>query len=185
VFRKLRADFYGFVNSDFRAQLNRFGLHDVVRFHGLVSRNEAVQAQAAADVLFLLVPDTREQEVSVYSKTFEYMATRKPLLAIVPRAGEAARVLGQAGFGRIFAPHETEAIAQYLVELQTTRERLGWLPPQGDPHVIEAFSYRRLAGRLAGVFDAAIRDSSATRTGRHGPDGIDLGSRPPGKASLA
>lgn len=178
VFRKLRVDFYGIVNTDFVAQLERFGLRDVVRFHGMVSRGEAVRAQAAADVLFLLVPDTPEQKDAVYSKTFEYMATRKPLLAIVPEAGEAARVLGRAGIGRIFASHETETMAEYLAELQVTKERLGRLPLQGDPQVIGAFSYRRLAGRLAEVFDAAIRDRPAATTGRRGQDGMSSSSRP-------
>ena len=119
-----------------------------------------MRAQAAADVLLLLVPDTGEQEVSVSSKTFEYMAARKPLLAMVPETGENARVLGLAGMKRTFSPRETGKMAEYLLELQATKERLGRLPTQGDPRVIEAFSYRRLAGRLAESFDAALGDGS-------------------------
>jgi glycosyltransferase involved in cell wall biosynthesis len=183
VFRRLRADFFGIVNTDFVAQLERFGLRDVVRFHGMVSRDEAVRAQAAADVLFLLVPNTREQEVAVYSKTFEYMAAQKPLLAIIPEAGEAARVLARAGMGRIFAPHETEAMAEYLAELQVRKERLGRLPPQGDSRVIGTFSYRSLARRLADVFDAAIRERSAATAGTRGHRGIVSSSGSPGLAS--
>jgi len=160
AFRALRADFYGIVNTDFAAQIERFDLGGVVRFHGMVSRTEAMRAQAAADVLLLLVPDTGEQEVSVSSKTFEYMAARKPLLAMVPETGENARVLGLAGMKRTFSPRETGKMAEYLLELQATKERLGRLPTQGDPRVIEAFSYRRLAGRLAESFDAALGDGS-------------------------
>jgi hypothetical protein len=98
--------------------------------------------------------------VAVYSKTFEYMAARKPLLAVVPKAGENAHVLSLAGMGMVFSPDETGKIAEYLFELQAAKERLGRLPPQGDPHVIETFSYRKLSGRLAEVFDAAIRHGS-------------------------
>lgn len=162
VFQALRLDFYGIVNSDFAAQVERFGLREVVHHHGMVSRQEAVRAQAKADVLYLPVPDTREQEVVVCSKTFEYMATRKPLLAIVPKAGENARVLSLAGMGRIFSPDETQKMAEYLSELQASKNRLGQLAPQGDPQVIESFSYKRLAGRLAGSFDAAIRNGAGT-----------------------
>jgi len=162
AFQGLRVEFYGIVNTDFSVQLERFGLRDVVHFHGMVSRGEAVRAQAAADVLFLPIPDTQEQEVSVYSKTFEYMAARKPILAIVPEAGEAARVLRMAGMGRVFSSHETGKMAEYLSELRSTKQRLGRLPPQGDPRVIETFSYKRLAGGLAEVFDAAIRNGAGT-----------------------
>src|SRR5262249_27308702 len=88
VFRALEIDFYGILNSDFAVQLDRFGLREIVRFHGMVSRQDAVRAQATADALFFLVPDSPEYEVVVCSKTFEYMATRKPLLAIIPKAGE-------------------------------------------------------------------------------------------------
>lgn len=167
--RGLRVDFYGIVNTDFWVQIERFGLHDVVRFHGMVSREEAVRAQIAADVLFLLIPDTREQEVSVYSKTFEYMATRKPLLAIVPPMGEAAHVLGLAGMGNVFSAHETERMVDYISELLLTKARLGHLPQQGDPRVIETFSYKNLTAKLAQVFDAAIGSTSAVEMGWTSP----------------
>lgn len=174
VFRALRLDFYGIVNSDFAAQIERLCLHEVVHYHGMVSRQEAVRAQAAADVLYLPVPDTQEQEVVVCSKTFEYMANRKPLLAIVPKAGENARVLNLAGMERIFSPDDTEKMAEYLSELQASKERLGRLTPRGDPRVIEEFGYRRLTGRLVEILDAVSRPGSVARK-ESSRDGVQWG----------
>ena len=159
VFRGLQVDFYGIVNSDFAVQLDRFQLHGVVRFHGLVSREEATQVQAASDVLFLLLPDSPEYGTVVASKTFDYMAARKPLLAVVPKGGENARLLDLVRIGRVFSPTETADIAAYLSELTAIKRQLGELGPVGDVEMIETFSYRRLASRLAHIFDAAIQSS--------------------------
>ncbi len=161
VFHALRLDFYGTVNADFAEQLDRLALHEVVRYHGTVTRDDAVRAQCGSDALLLFMPDTREQEDAVYTKTYEYMAARKPLIAVAPEAGENARVLAAAGMGRVFSAHETEEMAAYLMELAATKKRLGRLPPQGDPTVIANYSYRALAGRLARVFDAALDSGPA------------------------
>ena len=145
-----------------------------------------MQAQAGADVLFRVIPDTPQQEALVYFKPFEYMATRKPLIAIVPEAGEAARVLSMAGMGRVFSPREAEKMAEYLSDLQSTKQRLGRLPPQGDHRAIETFIYQRLAGRLAEGLDAATRDPlGGRRDGRTGAgqDYPNLDSRRPPTAT--
>jgi len=157
VFRGLQVNFYGIVNSDFWIQLEHFRLHEVVRFHGLVPQTEAIRAQAASDVLFLLQPDSPEHERVVLSKTFDYMAARKPLLTIASKKGENARLLSLARVGRVFSPAETADMAEYLSELTATKQQLGHLEPEGDVTVIETFTYRKLAGQLARVFDAAIR----------------------------
>jgi glycosyltransferase involved in cell wall biosynthesis len=152
----VQATFYGAVDSGFAGQLDGLRLGSMVSFGGRLTRQDAQRRQQEADVLLLLLPDTPEQRVTLCSKTFDYLAARRAILALVPQAGENAALLRQVGVTRIFAPSDTEGIVRALADMAESKRRLGHVPPEGDPDKIGAFHYRQLAGRLARVLDAAI-----------------------------
>jgi glycosyltransferase involved in cell wall biosynthesis len=58
------------------------GVAQYVRYHGSVSREQALAMQRAADVLLLL--DSRDPEADgvLHAKVFEYLATDRPILLL-------------------------------------------------------------------------------------------------------
>jgi glycosyltransferase involved in cell wall biosynthesis len=153
---EVEAVFYGTINAGFLRTRDSFGLQQVVTYGGRLSREDAARQQRAADVLLIVLPDRPHQDVAVCSKTFDYMVARRPVLAILPRSGENARVLTLVGCGRVFAPGDVESMTAWLAELADTKRSQGRLPDHGDPAKISTFHYRSLAGQMARVLDLAI-----------------------------
>jgi hypothetical protein len=152
----VEAIFYGAVNTDFALQATRRGLTGSVRFGGRLTREDAQRQQQEADVLVVLLPDTPEQRVSLPSKTFDYLAARRAILAIVPLEGENAALLRRVGVTHIYAPSDVRGIARCLSEMAETKRRTGTVPPEADPEAVAAYHYRHLARQLARVLDAAV-----------------------------
>lgn len=155
-FARIRVDFYGQVNPDFAVQLSRYGLDSTITYHGLVPRHEVAGALGRSDVPLLLLPDTQAQHVTVPAKTFDYLRARKPILALVPTAGEVATLLGAIGAGRCFAPSDTAGIARCIEELVDEKLAAGAVHTGADPDAVARFDYANLAGELAAIFDRVL-----------------------------
>ena len=148
------------------------GLGDRLELISFVSRHDALALQRDSDVLLLLVPEADGRGRSVLTgKLFEYLAARRPILAAVPRDGEAAALIRRAGAGVVVAPDDVEGLAAAVRGL---RDR--WLEgPLDDvvlPSELEAtLSYRARVERLAEVLNdvasVAPTDGPHGRRGRH------------------
>jgi glycosyltransferase involved in cell wall biosynthesis len=90
----------------------------------------------------------------VPGKTYEYLASGRPILAAVPE-GDARDILASAGNAEICRPDDVEAMAR-AVERQLDRALSGAPSPKPDPAVVARFEYRHLAGRLARVFEDVL-----------------------------
>ncbi len=69
----------------------------------------------AADVLLLLVPRADGRGLSILSgKVYEYLASERPVLALVPPEGAAAELLRATGSAWIADPDDPDAILESL-----------------------------------------------------------------------
>ncbi|HEX6739947.1 MAG TPA: glycosyltransferase family 4 protein [Vicinamibacteria bacterium] len=155
----VRAVFYGAVNTDFGAQVARYRLSETVSFGGRLTREEAQRRQQEADVLLVILPEAPGQKATLPSKTFDYLAARRAILAIVPLWGETAALLRKVGVTRVFAPADVEGIARALADMAEAKRRLGRVPAEADPEAVAGYHYRHLTGRLARALDAAVASS--------------------------
>jgi glycosyltransferase involved in cell wall biosynthesis len=87
------------------------GIEDVVAFAPRTSRRESLEAMVSASALLLLQPG---HALSVPAKTYEYMAARRPILAVAD-AGETARVINESGAGIVAASDDVAAIEAALL----------------------------------------------------------------------
>jgi glycosyltransferase involved in cell wall biosynthesis len=131
------------------------GRSDVVRMLGYVPHDESVALMRSADLLFLpmhdLPPGVRAGIVP--GKTYEYLASGRPILAAVPD-GDARDILAEAGNAFLCRPADSDAMAGAVSEA-VERRRAGDAPAPPRPDVVERYEYGRLARDLAGVFDRA------------------------------
>jgi len=102
---------------------------------------QVLRRMASAGVLLLTLADLPGLESMVPAKLFEYLAVRRPVLAVAP-PGEATRIVEATGCGAVVPPGRPAELAGLLGS---------WLeqPPPPPPPPPAAFDRRRLAGRLA------------------------------------
>ena len=75
-----------------REFMERLGLADRVELIDYVPRRESLRLQRDSDALLLLIPEAGGRGRGVLSgKVFEYLAAERPVLAVVPPDGAAAR----------------------------------------------------------------------------------------------
>lgn len=128
---KIAVEFYGPTNSWLNSLVQTFGLEDVVKLRGRVSRREALSIQRSADALLLLESEDPAANGVLTGKLFEYLAAGRPILSLGSRVDSAiARVLGECQVG-ICAGGDAEIISRALRELIDDVD-LKWFRPRAE-----------------------------------------------------
>ena len=122
----------------------------VVRTPGYLTHADTIMLMRSADLLFLpmqnLPPGIRS--ATVPGKTYEYLASGRPILAAVPE-GDARDILLQAGTAHICQPDDTHAIAAAIAAQRSGGASL----PGLDTHFLRKFEYGHLSELVAEVID--------------------------------
>jgi glycosyltransferase involved in cell wall biosynthesis len=91
----------------------------------------SLELQRDSEALLLLIPEAEGRGRGVLSgKVFEYLAAERPILALVPPDGAAARLLTETGAGVVVAPDDIDGIARELAAMRD-RWRAGELDGTG------------------------------------------------------
>ena len=151
------ARFVGVFRQRDRDYAAALGLGDKLELIAFSSRREALALQRDSDALLLLVPDADGRGRSVLTgKLFEYLAARRPILAAVPRDGEAARLVERAGAGVVVPPDDVGALVDAVAGFRE-RWRAGELGDVVLPRELErALSRRSSVERLAEVLEGVV-----------------------------
>ena len=114
-----------------REFVDSLGLGDRVELIEYVPRRESLRLQRDSDALLLLIPEADGRGRGILSgKVFEYLAAERPVLAVVPPDGAAAKLVREAGAGLVAGPDDVPGIRDALLELHA-RWRDGGL--EGTP----------------------------------------------------
>ena len=121
--------------GDFRAAdrewAETLGLGDRLELIPYAPRRRSLELQRDSEALLLLIPDAGGRGKGVLSgKVFEYLAAERPILAVVPPDGAAAKLIRDTGAGVVVAPDDVDGMAAALRDLHR-RWRSGALEP--DP----------------------------------------------------
>jgi len=131
---------------------------EFVRFLGYLPHPESVALLRSADLLFLPMHKIRSGARAgiVPGKTFEYLATGKPILAAVPE-GDARDLVRTAGTGLICDPDDVAAMTR-IIRSEIARWESGAEPPVADVEYVRRFE-RKVLSR--GVADTLRRAASS------------------------
>ncbi|KPV40027.1 hypothetical protein AN478_07570 [Thiohalorhabdus denitrificans] len=125
------------------------GLEPYVELLGTQSHERCLREQAEADVLLLFSAPCHRDTIT--GKSFEYMRSGRPILAMIPRSGAQAQILRAANTAWILDYSDVDGAMRTL-------ERLARGPgaPRVEPRwdYIRQFDRHALAGTLAGVLAA-------------------------------
>jgi len=126
-----------------------------VEFIGIkkrVSHKEAVKRLLKADVL-LLILDAVDRPAVLTGKLFEYLAARKPILALVPQNSGVAHLVKYLRVGEIASPQNIDEIKEKIFKLYGLWKHNRLLVPQIN---LEKYDRQNLTGELAKIFDDLI-----------------------------
>ena len=127
-----------------------------VRFPGYATHAETIALMRSSDLLFLPMHDLPigHRAGLVPGKTYEYMASRKPILAAVPD-GDARELLEEAGSAFLCRPTDVSAMTKIISERFDSWEA-GEPGPEPRPEVLQRYERRELTRQLAAVFDRLV-----------------------------
>ena len=107
----------GAISSQVKHSILAAGLEPFVSFNDYVSHNEALKIQRRSRVLLLLEIDSEETRGIIPGKLFEYLAAKRPILAVGPKDWDAARIISETSAGKSFEYHQQAEIKSYILEL--------------------------------------------------------------------
>jgi glycosyltransferase involved in cell wall biosynthesis len=144
--------FVGQLTGDDRGAIEQSEIRELVRYTGYVSHAENLALVRTADLLFLpmhSLPRGRRCR-SLPGKTFECMASGRPILAAVPD-GDARDFLSQCGTALLCRPDDVEGMVQQLATAYNAWKSGTAIGPWNKDFV-EQFERRRLTAKLAEAF---------------------------------
>lgn len=114
---------------------------------GYVNHEKSIEYLFRSSVLLLVVPKVANNKGILTGKFFEYLASRKPVLAIGPTDGDLAQIVKETNCGKIFDYENSSGIAGFL------REKLVNPEPTSNPEQVRWYSRRMLTQQIAGILD--------------------------------
>lgn len=132
-------------------QAEGLGIKNRIRFTPTVTHDKSVQMLLDSDALLLLIPDVSNDKGILTGKLFEYLASRKPIIALGPVDGDAAKIISECGAGRMFARNQADEISAYIDGLVSSKASGSGSDNRSD--VFRKYSRREQSKALAGIID--------------------------------
>jgi glycosyltransferase involved in cell wall biosynthesis len=113
--------FIGRVDDYTRKLVEKLGVKNVVKLVGYVPHKKSLKLMVESDVLLLLMGFEEADKVEngalrVPGKVYEYLATKKPILALIPK-GAAADLIMSTKSGVIVPPKDVPSIKEVFFKL--------------------------------------------------------------------
>ena len=122
----------GRVSESVLDSIKKFGLETNVQLEGYISHKEALVMQHSANVLLLIEINSPETRSIIPGKLYEYLAARRPILALGPQGSDIKEIIDETRSGNFYTyTQETEVrkeILYHFEKFQAQEERL----QQGD-----------------------------------------------------
>jgi len=114
---KLQIRLTGKVDLKVTEAIRKYKLEKYTVFENFIPHNRTPQLVHAASVLLLLINNTPNAKGILTNKFFEYLSSRRPILAIGPVDGDAAYILKETGAGEIVDYEDVSGIEKNLLKL--------------------------------------------------------------------
>lgn len=151
--QEFRVLFVGSKDKNTKDLVKRYGLQDIVTQLGWVPLSKSFEYMFKSHLLLLIEPTS-----ALTTKAFEYLATGKPILAIIPEGELAELIREYSDNSYIIASDSIEDIASAIIDAYKKWKK-GELVSTNRRKVRifkRKFNRKNLAGDLAKVFDEVI-----------------------------
>src|SRR5215510_9463354 len=128
--------------------ISEAGIEGCVEMRGRLSHSETLRRLLQSDLLLLLA---EELVIQIPGKTFEYLKTRRPILALTCE-GAVSTLLRRTGGAWVVSPDDQPGVINAVRECYRLWKR-GLPGPAPDPLIVESFDRRRSTARIAELLD--------------------------------
>jgi hypothetical protein len=146
--RDLELKLAGIVSKEIVESIFNAGLKENCKLLGYVSHSEAIQIQQNSGVLLLVEIDSEDTKSIIPGKLFEYIAARRPILALGPKGSDIEGIINETKSGKFYNYSQTDALKADLLELYSDFKK-GSLTILSEG--IEKYSRRELTKQMSEV----------------------------------
>jgi hypothetical protein len=150
---RLRINLTGKIDLRVSESIRKNNLESFTVYKDFVPQNETPGLLGAASVLLLVINNTPNARGILTNKFFEYLSSRRPILAIGPVDGDAAFILKEAGAGEIFDYDDVPGLKLQLIRFFDLYSKHKLSLQQGH---IEKFTRKNLTRELTIVLNNLI-----------------------------
>lgn len=106
----------GAVSGDVLSSIKQAGLSPFLENKGYVSHKEAIEIQTRSQVLLLVEIDSEETKCIIPGKLFEYMVSRRPILAVGPNNADISKLIKETNSGHFFDYQEYNGMKKVILD---------------------------------------------------------------------
>lgn len=92
-----RLEVTGNVDEGIKSEWKKLGLKELIDLKPFVPHKQSIEIMHSAHMLLLPIPQSENNKGIITGKIFEYLASRRPILSIGPKDGNAAEILSMCG----------------------------------------------------------------------------------------
>lgn len=154
VAKNIELHFVGFLRNENKKLIKKLNLQEFVFDHGYINHDQSVAKIKSADVLWLMVGNLKNIDAILPGKVYEYIGTKKPILACVPD-GAAKIALKEYPASFICDPENINQIKETIIKIYELYKR-NKLPKVDDEFLVK---YRRdyLTEQLTKQFNQLLK----------------------------
>ncbi|MFM1877351.1 MAG: hypothetical protein RLZZ241_217 [Bacteroidota bacterium] len=143
--RDLQLEFTGVISQEILQQLADYGLDELTYTRPYVPHQEALLLQRNAQILLLIEIDAPRTAGILPGKIFEYLAAKRPILAVGPAGWEATQLIAATDSGRGFSNDQIQEICDCIWEWYGKYQKQELI---GRPRGFEQYHRKSLTERL-------------------------------------
>ncbi len=144
LLRKIKIRFVGKVPTEISDRIKHELPELEIELTGYVDHLQSVGYLFRSSLLLLVIPEVENNEGILTGKFFEYLASRKPILAIGPVKGDLAAIIGETNSGKIFDYADETGIGNFISAVLLSE----W---KNENKNIAAYSRKGLAEQLSKI----------------------------------
>ena len=144
----LKLKFAGVVSEEVNKSLEDFNLLSNCKFIGYVAHSEVLIMQQQSQVLLLVEIDRPETRAIIPGKIFEYLAARRPIIALGPMGSDIEGVVNETQSGNFFDYSSESKLKSKILDLYESYKN-GKLAINSQN--IDKYSRRGLTEKMAAV----------------------------------
>jgi len=144
----LKIQFIGQIDQTYESLIYRSDFRTTFKLYGQLPHSEALKVLLECDVLLVFLCGFGKSEIP--GKIFEYLATKKPVLALAPKTGDTAQILLESGLGIIVEPGQSEQLKHVLRDLYN-RKLTNGITIHVNEDFLAKFDRKHLTKQLADI----------------------------------
>ena len=152
-----RLEIVGTCDVSVKTSITDSGLEELVEIRGSIPHAAIPSLLCGADLLLLSVNRAPSSKAILTGKLFEYLASGRPIVALAPTDGEAARLIATTQSGQAFDEEDKARLRSYLVTALESHQRgEGSSSPETHARHLAPYTRAYQAEQFAALFDEIL-----------------------------